>query len=93
MCLVISFLNTTPRYAVISNTAHFSKLIKLDSALLLVRNYLYKVFSPFFFLGPHLQHMEVPRLGVLSELQLMATPQPQQCQIQAASVTYTVAAH
>ena len=36
----------------------------------------------YFFLGPHLQHMEVPRLGVESELQLlayttaMATPVP-----------------
>ena len=26
----------------------------------------------FFFLGPYLQHMEVPRLGVKSELQLPA---------------------
>ena len=26
----------------------------------------------FYFLGPHLQHMEVPRLGVGSELQLLA---------------------
>ena len=26
----------------------------------------------FFFLGPHLQHVEVPRLGVQSELQLLA---------------------
>ena len=26
----------------------------------------------FFFLGPHLQHMEVPRLGVEWELQLLA---------------------
>ena len=26
----------------------------------------------FFFLGPHLQHMEVPRLGAKSELQLPA---------------------
>ena len=25
----------------------------------------------FFFLGPHLQHIEVPRLGVESELQLL----------------------
>ena len=29
-------------------------------------------FFPFFFFGPHLQHMEVPRLGVQSELQLLA---------------------
>ena len=35
----------------------------------------------FCFLGLQVQHMEVPRLGVESELQLMATPQPQQCQI------------
>ena len=29
----------------------------------------------FFFLWPHLQHMEVPGLGVESELQLQPTPQ------------------
>ena len=29
-------------------------------------------FSFSFFLGPHLQHMEVPRLGVESELHLLA---------------------
>ena len=27
-----------------------------------------------FILGPHLQHMEVPRLGAVSELQLLANP-------------------
>ena len=32
-------------------------------------------------LGPHLWHMEVPRVGVESELHLRPTPQPQQCQI------------
>ena len=36
------------------------------------------VFLSFSFLGLHLWHMEVPRLGVGSELQL---PQPQQYQI------------
>ena len=47
----------------------------------------------FAFLGPDLQHMEVPRLGALSELQLPAKPQPQpqRCGIPAASVTYTTA--
>ena len=30
------------------------------------------IFLSFVFLGPHLQHMEVPRLGVESELQLPA---------------------
>ena len=43
----------------------------------------------FVFLWPHLCHMEVPRLGVKSELQLRPTPQPWPHQIQAASVTYT----
>ena len=43
------------------------------------------------FLGPHPQHMEVLRLGVESELQLPTTPQPQQCQIPATSVTYATA--
>ena len=31
----------------------------------------FKAFSFFVFLGPHLRHMEVPRLGVQSELQLL----------------------
>ena len=49
----------------------------------------------FFFvlLGPCPQHTEVPRLGVDSELQLWPMPQPQQCGIQAGSVTYTAAHH
>ena len=33
---------------------------------------LWNVFVFLFFLGPHLQHMEVPRLGVESELHLLA---------------------
>jgi len=48
-------------------------------------------FFLFSFLGPHLQHMEVPSLGGESELSCQPTPQPQQCNIQAASVTYTTA--
>ena len=44
----------------------------------------------FILLGPHLQHMEIPRLGVKSELQ--PTPQPQQRQIRATSAT-SAAAH
>ena len=32
----------------------------------------YAFFFFFVFLGPHLWHMEVPRLGVESELQLLA---------------------
>ena len=34
-----------------------------------------------FFLGPYLRHMEIPRLGVESELELWATPQPWKHQI------------
>ena len=40
-----------------------------------------------FFLGPNLQHMEVSRPGVESELQLPTYAKPQQCQIEATSVT------
>ena len=45
--------------------------------LILIKSYIYIYiffFFPFFlvFLGPHPQHMEVPRLGVKSELQLLA---------------------
>ena len=45
----------------------------------------------FFFLGPHLWNKEVPGLGVNLGQQLSATPQQQQCQIWAASETYTIA--
>ena len=41
--------------------------------------------------GPHLWHMEVPRLGIRWELQPLAYTQPQQCQIQTMSATYTTA--
>ena len=34
--------------------------------------YIYTYICIFCFLGPHLQHMEVPRLGVESELRLLA---------------------
>ena len=34
--------------------------------------FLYKWLINFFFLGPYMRHMEVPRLGVESELQLLA---------------------
>ena len=49
------------------------------------------LFSFSVFSGLHLQHMEGPRLGVESELQLRPMPQPQPLQIQALSVTYTPA--
>ena len=45
----------------------------------------------FFFLKPHLQHMEVPGPGVEVELQLKPLSQPQQQWIQAAPATYTAA--
>ena len=49
------------------------------------------LFFFFFFLGPHPQHVEVLRLGVKSELQLLAHTPAQQLQIRAASATYTTA--
>ena len=35
-------------------------------------------FLLFFFLGLHPRHVEVPKLGVKSKLQLLGYPQPQQ---------------
>ena len=49
---------------------------------------MYYVFF-FSFLGPHLQHMEVPKLGVQTAIAAGPTPQPQQRQIRAAFATYT----
>ena len=43
------------------------------------------------FLGPHPGHMEVPRLGVELELQLLAYTKSQYLGIPAVSVTYTTA--
>ena len=48
-------------------------------------------FIYFCFLGPHLQHTGVPRLGVELELQLRPSPQPQKHGIWAQSVTYAAA--
>ena len=48
------------------------------------------LFFSFVFLGPLTRHVEVPRLGLKSELQL-PTPQPQKLGIQATSATYTTA--
>ena len=45
----------------------------------------------FLFLGPHPQHMEVPRLGVEPSCSHQPMSQPQQHQIQAMSETYTAA--
>ena len=56
-----------------------------EQTLLLKDSLVLFLFSFFPFLGPHLWHVEVPRPGVQSELQLPATPQPQQHQTQAAS--------
>ena len=49
------------------------------------------LFIYFVFLGPHPWHMEVPRLGVESELQLLACTTATACGIRATSVTYTTA--
>ena len=48
-------------------------------------------FCLFVFLEPHSWHMEVPGLGSNWSCSCRATPQPQQCEIQATSVTYTTA--
>ena len=45
----------------------------------------------FFFSAIPPQHMEVPRLGVEWSYSCQPTPQPEQCQIQSASATYTTA--
>jgi len=50
-----------------------------------------KKFFSFCFLGLHLWHMEVPRLGSNWSSSFQPTPQPQQCKIRAISATYTTA--
>ena len=48
-------------------------------------------FCLFIFSVPHLQHMEVPRLGVDWSCRCWPTPEPQKCGIQATSATYATA--
>ena len=49
------------------------------------------VFIYWSFLGPHLWHMEVPRLGSYRSCSHWPIPEPQQYQIRAVSATYTTA--
>ena len=49
-----------------------SHLLSLLIANLLAEESFFFFFSLLFFLGLHLQHMEIPRPGVESELQLLA---------------------
>ena len=59
----------------------------LDSWLL----FFFFFFNFFLFLGPHLQHMEVPKPGSNGSYSCWPMPQPQPLQIQAMSETYTTA--
>ena len=77
------------------SVSRFSSMQSPYSAMLLVETAVAPMSWPrfffffffFVFLGSHWQHMEVPRVGVKSELQ----PQPQQQQIGSTSVTYSTA--
>ena len=48
------------------------EVVRRDQILKKIYIYIYIYICIFCFLGPHLQHMEVPRLGVESELRLLA---------------------
>ena len=68
------------------------KWILFESALFMVICYISKIklkYAFTLFMLLHMQDMEVPRLGVKLELQLPATPQPQEHRIQTPSMTYT----
>ena len=68
---------------------------ELDSVMFLqlsrgcFKSYFY-LFIYLVFLGPNMQHMEIPR-GSNWSYSCLPTPQPQQHQIRAASATYTTA--
>ena len=51
----------------------------------------YYYFLSFVFIGPHPRHGRFPGQGSNQSYGHWSTPQPQQCQIQAAYVTYTTA--
>ena len=70
-----------PSILVLILTVHFDKFPN--------QNLRYVYFSFHSFLGPHMWHMEVPRTGLESELQLPAYTIDQQLGIQATSATNT----
>ena len=69
-------------YTVLQRTSTFYSLL-----LLLFYFYLFI----FCFLGPHPQHLEVPRLGSHRSCSCRPPPQPQQCGTWASAGTYTTA--
>ena len=84
--------------SLLENQSSFG-LSNLKGCISLLEGELFCLFAVFFsfslfvtcFLGPHLQNMEIPRLGVESELQLPAYATAIQHQIRAISATYTTA--
>ena len=69
-----------------------SAVTTLYSSSLRTLRILFLFFSSLFvFLGLHLRHMKVPRLGLNPSYSLLPTPELQQLGIQAAPVTYTTA--
>ena len=68
-------------FRIVDNFASLSLLYRISTIDTII------FFLFFFFLGPHLWRMEVPGLGVDSELQLGPMPQPQECHIWATSAT------
>ena len=67
-------------------------VLSLVSVFVLQSTFSLSCFGVFLvFLGPHLQHMEVPRLGLNQSCSHWPIPQPEQCQIWATSETYITA--
>ena len=86
--LYLNGFNTPPSHFI---SFHFRDSI-LMSFILIQLFFLDWLANNFFsLLRPNLWHMEVPRLGVKSKLQLRSTSQPWQCQIQTVSATYAAA--
>ena len=68
---------------------YFYRVVPMDHCFIhIITTLCIIIFFFLYILGPHPWHMEVPRLGVQSVWPL---PEPQQCQIWAASATYTTA--
>ena len=70
--------HTLPVSAVNRTHSHFILKIPYVCGLSFYNSFFFSFFFLFVFLGLQLQHMEVPKLGVKSELQCRPTPQPQQ---------------
>ena len=93
--LILCFIHSASIYSVMWYIGYHTRSFRMISMWKWVgvfkQQFFFVCLFVLFFLGLHLWHMEVPRLGIKLELHCQPRPQPQQRRIWAASATYITA--